>query len=151
MTGLQKIAARWARDDSGVAALEMSMVAPFLIAGALAMADLGRLAYLKFCATYAVGAGAAYVVAHPGADPSGAVNAATGYSRFGVTTSAPFYGCPAAGGVTRANAGQICASTNVAAGLYVAITANAAFTPIFNPSVISYPASVTTQAVVRTS
>jgi Flp pilus assembly protein TadG len=151
MKGLRKIAERLLRDDRGVAALELSMVAPFLIVAVLGTADLGRLAYLKFSGTYAVGAGAAYVAGHPGASASGVVNAATTYSAFAVTTSAPYYGCPGANGVTPASAGQICALTNIAAGTYVTITARAAFNPIFNPSVVSYPSSVTTQAVVRTS
>ena len=55
---------RFGREQQGVAAIELALVAPILVASALCAGDLGRFALQKTWVTYAASAGAEYAVAH---------------------------------------------------------------------------------------
>jgi Flp pilus assembly protein TadG len=146
---------RFLRNQRGVAAVELAIVTPILVLGALCVGDLGRFALQKTWVTYAASAGAEYAVAH-GFHATMITTAATSAARVGGISVSPapneFYGCATATGVAASTQGAICpsnTSTGGTAGEYVSVTATMPFSPMFNAAGISYPSTLTATAVVR--
>ena len=71
---MTEFARRWGSDRSGAAAVELALVAPFLVGILLPMADLGMGAYAKMRVQNAAAAGAQYALEH-------------GYSSSSITTA----------------------------------------------------------------
>ena len=159
---------RFASERSGVAAIELAIIAPVLIVCALCAGDLGRFALQKTWVTYAASAGAEYAVAHAddqqyaptypmGSTFSAAITtAASAAPVSGIISVSPapsaFYGCATSTGVTASTQGATCpsgTSTGGAAGEYVSVTTTAPFTALFSAAGISYPSSIAATAVVR--
>ena len=154
---------RFARDRSGLAAIELAIVAPVLLLCTLGVADLGRFALDKTWVTYAASAGAEYAVAHASTtfDASAITNAAQSAAASGISVSptpSEYYGCATSTGVVTAINGTtvttstVCpssTSTGGQAGQYVSVTAATPFVALFGAAGISYPSTITTTAVVR--
>ena len=160
-----------ARDRSGLAAIELAIIAPVVLVCALAVADLGRFALDKTWVTYAASAGAEYAVAEFGVkntttghafgqpfnsdDIAAIKNAAQSAAASGVSASpdpSAFYGCATATGVTASTQGATCpsgTSTGGVVGQYVTVTTTMPFTALFSAPGISYPSTITATAVVR--
>ena len=64
MTAPASVLKRFARDRSGLAAIELAIIAPVLFLCTLCVADLGRYALDKTWVTGAASAGAEYAAAH---------------------------------------------------------------------------------------
>ncbi len=146
---------RFGREQQGVAAIELALVAPILVVSALCAGDLGRFALQKTWVTYAASAGAEYAVAHGFTAAKIATAATSAAPVSGISISpdpSEFYGCATATGVIASTQGEICpsgTSTGSAAGEYVSVTSTMPFTTMFSAAGISYPSTLTATAVVR--
>lgn len=153
---------RFYRARGGVASLELAIVAPVLLIGALCAADIGRFALQKTWVAYAASAGAEYAVLNTGkysqwSDFSAAIKtAATSAAPVSSISVSPdpseFYGCATSSGVTSSSQGATCpsgTSTGGASGEYVSVTATMPFTTMFGAAGITYPSTITSTAVVR--
>ena len=168
MTAPASVLKRFARDRSGLAAIELAIIAPVLFLCTLCVADLGRFALDKTWVTGAASAGAEYAAAHAddtkytptypmGSDFSAAITtaatSATPTTNISVSpTPSTYYGCATSTGVTASNQGATCPSGTSTGGLvgeYVSVTATMPFTALFSAAGISYPSTITSTAVVR--
>ena len=168
MTAAASVLKRFARDRSGLAAIELAIVAPVLFLCTLCVADLGRFALDKTWVTDAASAGAEYAAAHADDQqyastyPMGsafsaaiatAATSATPTTNISVSpTPSTYYGCATSSGVTVSTQGAMCpsgTSTGGTAGEYVSVTATMPFTALFGAAGIAYPSTITATAVVR--
>ena len=168
MTAAVSVPKRFARDRSGLAAIELAIIAPVLFLCTLCVADLGRYALDKTWVTYAASAGAEYAAAHAddpqyaptypmGSDFSAAITtaatSATPTTNISVSpTPSTYYGCATSTGVTASTQGATCPSGTSTGGLvgeYVSVTATMPFTALFSAAGVSYPSTITSTAVVR--
>ena len=168
MTAAASALKRFARDRSGLAAIELAIVAPVVALGVLCVADLGRFALDNTWVTYAAGAGAEYAEAHAddqqysppypmgsafSAAISTAATSATAATQITISpTPTSYYGCATATGVTASTQGATCSastSTGGTAGIYVSVTATMPFTSLFGAAGIAYPSTISSTAVVR--
>jgi Flp pilus assembly protein TadG len=159
---------RFVRDRSGLAAIELAIIAPLVILCILCVTDLGRFAVARTWVTSAASAGAEYAAAHAddpkytptypmGSDFSAAITAAatsaTPTTNISVSpTPSTYYGCATSTGVTASTQGAMCPSGTSTGGLvgeYVSVTATMPFTALFSAAGISYPTIMTSTAVVR--
>jgi len=141
---------RFRRASDGVAAVELTLVAPILLVSMLAAADLGRFALERTWVTYASSAGAEYAAAHGYNSDKVSTAAASASPVSGVSTSSSqYYGCATSSGVTVSTYGAICPSTLATSGAYVSVTSSMSFTPIFSALGINYPSTVSGAAIVR--
>jgi Flp pilus assembly protein TadG len=150
--------ARFCREQSGVAAVELAIAIPILTVSALCVGDLGRFALQRTWASYAASGGAEYAVANAAngfnaTKIAAAARAAAPVSGISVSpTPSEFYGCATATGVTASTQGAACpsgTSTGGTAGKYVSVTATMPFSAMFSAAGISYPSTLTATAVVR--
>jgi Flp pilus assembly protein TadG len=168
MTAPESVLKRFARDCSGLAAIELAIIAPVLFLCTLCVADLGRYALDKTWVTSAASAGAEYAAAHAddpsyaptypmGSDFSAAIataaTSATPSANISVSpTPSSYYGCATSTGVTASTQGATCPSGTSTGGLvgeYVSVTATMPFTALFSAAGIAYPSTITSTAVVR--
>jgi Flp pilus assembly protein TadG len=155
---------RLPRDTSGLAAIELAIIAPVLFLCTLCVADLGRYALDKTWVTDAASAGADYAVAHandsnysPTYPMGSAFSAAIATAATSATPAAnisvsSYYGCATSSGVTASTQGATCpsgTSTGGTAGEYVSVTATMSFTALFSAAGIPYPSTIKKTAVVR--
>lgn len=155
MTTVWNSLKRFHRAQRGVAAIELTIVAPVLALSALCAGDLGRYALQKTWVTYAASAGAEYAVVH-GFNATAITTAATSAAPVSGISISPapseYYGCATATGVTASTQGAICpsdTSTGGTAGEYVSVTATMPFSAMFSAAGISYPSTLTATAEVR--
>jgi Flp pilus assembly protein TadG len=168
MTTAASVLKRFARDRSGLAAIELAIIAPVLLLCVLCVADLGRYALDKTWVAEAASAGAEYAAAHaddpqysPPYPMGSAFSAAIATAATSVMpatnisvspTPSSYYGCATSTGVTASTQGATCpsgTSTGGSAGQYVSVTATMPFTALFSAAGILYPSTITTTAVVR--
>jgi len=133
MTAPASVLKRFARDRSGLAAIELAIIAPVLFLCTLCVADLGRYALDKTWVTGAASAGAEYAAAHAD-DPSyaptypmgsafsaaiaTAATSATPTTNISVSlTPSSYYGCATSTGVTASTQGATCPSGTSTGGL----------------------------------
>jgi Flp pilus assembly protein TadG len=163
---------RFTRDRSGLAAIELAIIAPVLLLCALCVADLGRYALDKTWVTDAVSAGAEYAAAkaqnYAPTYPMGsafsaaviaAATSATPATSISVSpTPSSYYGCATSAGVVTAIDGTpvtsstVCpaaTSTGGPAGQYVSVMATMPFTALFSAAGIIYPTTISSTAAVR--
>lgn len=142
---------RWRRNESGSAALELGLAAPFLILFAIGIGELGFGAYESMQVQQAAEAGAVYVSKY-GLNPTGVATAVTTSSgTAGITASpapAQFCGCPASGGVTTVDCTATCPD-GTGPGQYARISARMTHHSLLLHSGISIPATIRGEAVVR--
>ena len=146
---------RFCRANQGVAAVELAVIAPVVIMGALCAADLGRFALEKTWVIYAASGGAEYAVVHGfNADKiSAAATSAAPVSGISIAPApSAYYGCATSTGVIASTQGATCpsgTSTGATAGEYVSVTATMPFTAMFSAAGIVYPSTLSATAVVR--
>ena len=126
MTAAASVLKRFARDRTGLAAIELAIIAPVLLLCVLCVTDLGRFALDKTWVANAASAGAAYAAAHADdpqytpAYPMGssfsaaiatAATSATPAANISISpTPSSYYGCATATGVTTSTQGATCPS-----------------------------------------
>lgn len=139
------------KSTSGVAAIELALVAPILVLLAVSTIDLGLAFYRKMQVQNAVHAGVAYAMLH-GFTPSeitDAVTGATSYSGIRATPApAQSCGCASAGGIAPAACGATC-SGGVPAGTYVTVYAQAAHDTLVSYPILAQTYTFSAQSTVR--
>ena len=142
---------RLSSDIDGVAAIELSIIAPMLVLALVCTADLGLGIYRNMQVQNAAQAGAEYAVTHGYVTDSivSAVQNATALS--GISASpAPnqFCGCASATGVTSAACGSTCTGGS-AAGTYVTVSALATYRTLLPYPVLPSSFTLTAASTVR--
>jgi Flp pilus assembly protein TadG len=138
--------------ESGAAALELGLAAPFMVMMAVAGADLGLGVYEGMQAQSAAEAGAVYASIHGAGDVAGISSAvASATSTSGITaTPGPtqFCGCPTAGGVATVDCSSTCGD-GTGPGQYLRINAQLTHHSLMSRSGISLPTTLSGAAIVR--
>jgi Flp pilus assembly protein TadG len=139
------------RATGGVSAVEFALTAPIVALVVVQLVDIGLAAYRQQQVQNAAQAGARYAAMHGWNSTAieSAVAAATGLAMI-TATPAPreSCGCPSGSGVVTASCGTTC-SDGAAAGTYVTVSAQAAYSPITRYSVLGSSVTLTAQSVVR--
>lgn len=138
-------------DCGGSPAVEFGLLAPILVVLLFGTVDLGALTYQSMEVAVAAHAGADYAM-HSGWNSSSIQTAVTSATPIVVTASpAPtlMSGCITSGVLVVAN-NSTCPSGQ-AAGNYVTVSAQAAFTPIIAWPAFGLPSTLSAQATVRIS
>jgi Flp pilus assembly pilin Flp len=129
-------------DESGVTAIEMALLAAFVLVPLLLGAtEIGRRIWITAQIGNAAHAGIEYAIINkvpivngvPDPTAISNINAAVA-SATGLTvtaTTSHFFGCPTSTGVTAQASGSTCSNGGVA-GSYLSVTATASFTPLFH-------------------
>jgi Flp pilus assembly protein TadG len=120
------------RDRSGVAAIEFALAAPILVAAFVGIADVGMGIYKQMQLVNAVQAGARYAMINGwnSAQIQNAVTSATDLTAVSATPApTTSCGCPSNATIIAATCGSTCASS-AAAGTYVTVNAQFAYTPV---------------------
>ena len=117
---------------TGVASVELAIIAPLLAMAIICTADLGLGIFRKMQVQAAAQAGAEYAIVK-GFTQSGIVTAVTSATSFGAITAVPapsqFCGCPTASGVTIAACNTTCPDTSKV-GAYVEVSAQGSYDTI---------------------
>ena len=141
------------RNESGSAAMEFGLTAPFLVLLAIGAGELGMGAYEAMQVQNAAQAGAVYVSKY-GMSISGISNAVTSSTGTSGITATPapvqFCGCPSGSGVTTIDCTGTCGDGS-GPGQYVRINARMTHRSLVLNSGISVPVTVSGEAVVRLS
>ena len=117
---------------TGVASVELAIIAPLLAMAIICTADLGLGIFRKMQVQAAAQAGAEYAIVK-GYTQSGIVTAVTSATSFGAITAVPapsqFCGCPTASGVTSAACNTTCPDASKV-GAYVEVSAQGSYDTI---------------------
>jgi Flp pilus assembly protein TadG len=138
------------RGAEGVAAVELSLLAPLLIFMLVATFDLGMGLYRKMQVQNAAQAGAQYAIAHGfSSSLASVVTGATTFSGISATPApSKFCGCPANAGVTVADCTSTCTG-GTAPGTYVTVSSTGAYNTILPYPMIPNSFTITAQSTVR--
>ena len=140
------------RNESGTAALELGLLAPFLVLATLVAAELGLGVYEGMQVQNAAEAGAVYVSKY-GMNNTGIANAVVNSTGTpGITaTPAPlqFCGCPTTSGITEMASCATTCSDGSNPGQYVRINAQITHQSVLQYTGFSVPITLTGEAVVR--
>ncbi len=121
------------RDAAGAAAVELSLIAPFLLIGAIGVADLGLPVWRRMQVQAAAQAGAQYAAIN-GFDAQAIAGVVAGATNFAAISAYPppaqFCGCSTGDDVAAAACGSTCASGEEA-GDYVRVQTSAQSTRLF--------------------
>ena len=137
--------------EAGAAALELGLMAPFLILLVVGAVDLGSAVYKGMEAQNAAEAGAVFASKYGlnVAGISAAVANATGSAGITATpTPAQFCGCPTTTGIASTACTSACGDGS-APGQYVRINARITHQTMFSSTGLTLPATITGEAVVR--
>ncbi len=118
------------RDWRGIAAVEFALVAPFLIATAVGLTDIGFGLYRAMQVDDAAHAGMRYALVH-GYDATAISAQVAAVEGFAITASPPperYCGCPSSSGVDQASCDTFCPDGSTT-GTYVSVTASATYVP----------------------
>jgi Flp pilus assembly protein TadG len=141
----------------GNAAIEFALATPILIGLLVPVADIGMAFSQQIKVQQAAQAGAQYALLHgwdsastpPGSKISNAVTAATTLASVSATPApTTSCGCPSGTAITAATCSSTC-SDGEAAGSYVFVNAQSAYTPTLPYSVFGSGVTLTAQAAVR--
>jgi TadE-like protein len=140
---------------AGVAAIELAMVSPLVVAGVLGAGELGISIFRDMQVSFAAQAGADFALAHGfnATKVSNAIVTATTYTAI-TATPAPsqFCGCPSATGVSVASGAPPCTaicSGGATAGTFVTASSQALFSPIIPNPWQTSTVTLAAQATVR--
>ena len=142
---------RFGADVRGVAAIELSIIAPTLALALICTADLGLGIYRNMQVQNAAQAGAEYAVAHGFVAESitTAVQAATALSGISASPApSQFCGCPSATGVAVATCGATCPGGSTV-GTYVTVSALATYRTLLPYPALPSSFALTAQSTVR--
>jgi Flp pilus assembly protein TadG len=138
-------------DAAGVAAIELSIIAPTLVLALICTADLGLGIYRNMQVQNAAQAGAEYAVTH-GFTTTGIVSAVQAATTYSAVTASPaptqFCGCASATGVATATCSSTC-SGGSAAGTYVSVSALATYNTLLPYPLLPSRFTLTAQSTVR--
>ena len=144
---LRRFFARVAGDRSGVAAVELALIAPLLTLMMVAVTDIGLGVYRKMQVEDAAQVGAQYAVKN-GYDANAISNAVISTTNFLAITASPapvkFCGCATGSGVSSTTCGTTCPG-GALAGTYTTVSAQATYQTILNPATYNF----SSQATVR--
>jgi Flp pilus assembly protein TadG len=138
-------------DETGLAAIEFGLIAPFLVLLVVAAADLGTGIHKAMQVQNAAEAGAIYASKHAFdvAGITGAVVNSAGAAGIAATPApAQFCGCPSASGISTASCASTCADGS-APGQYLRISAQVTHAPLLSIAGLGTPSAMTGQAVIR--
>jgi Flp pilus assembly protein TadG len=139
------------RAKGGNAAIEFALATPILIGLLVPVADLGMAFSQQIKVQQAAQAGAQYALLH-GFSSSAISNAVTAATTLATVSAAPApttsYGCPTGTTIAAAVSGSTCADGE-AAGSYVFVNAQSAYTPTLPYSVLGSGLTLTAQSAVR--
>jgi Flp pilus assembly protein TadG len=137
--------------ERGTAAIEFALATPILIGLLVPVADLGMAFSQQIKVQQAAQAGAQYALLH-GYDGSRISNAVTAATTLASISAAPApttsCGCPTGTAIAPAVCSSTCADGE-AAGSYVFVSAQSAYTPTLPYSVLGSGVTLTAQAAVR--
>jgi len=136
-------------DKSGASAVEFALVLPVLVLLLIGMSDYGALAFQTMEVSAAAHAGADYAI-HNGWNSSAIQTAVTSATSLTVSASpAPQLskGC-LSGNTVVFQTGATCSSGGTA-GSYVIVNAQTPFSPLVAWSALTFPTTLSAQAVVR--
>jgi Flp pilus assembly protein TadG len=138
-------------DTGGAAGVELALMAPTLILFAIGIVDVGALAYQRAELAAAAHAGALYAI-HNGGNTSNIQAAAQSATPLTVTaTATTVYYCVSSGAlVTAASASSTCSGGGTA-GAFVQVTASATYAPLISWGTLSFPTTLSANALVRVS
>lgn len=138
------------RDRRGIAAVEFALVAPFLIATAVGLTDIGFGLYRAMQVDDAAHAGMRYALVH-GYDAGAISTQVAAVDGFAITASpAPerYCGCPTASGVDAATCDTFCPDGSTT-GAYVSVSASATYVPPISFPMIPESFALRSTAVAR--
>jgi Flp pilus assembly protein TadG len=132
-------ALRWASDTTGVAAVEFGILIPIMSLMVVSVTDIGLAVYRKMQVEDAAQAGAQYAIMH-GFDSGAITSAVTSATNSSAISASPapvkFCGCASGSSITAASCGTTCPG-GAAAGTYVRVSAQGAYSTIINYQVVS--------------
>ena len=139
------------RAERGNAAIEFALATPILIGLLVPVADIGMAFSQQIKVQQAAQAGAQYALLH-GYNSSSISNAVTAATTLASVSATPApttsCGCPSGTAITAATCSSTC-SDGEAAGSYVFVNAQSAYTPTLPYSVFGSGVNLTAQAAVR--
>jgi Flp pilus assembly protein TadG len=152
MRGLFSGFLRRAKDcTSGVAAIELAIIAPVLVVAVICTADLGLAVYRKMQVQNAARAGAEYALIN-GFTASSISNAVTQATSFSGISSSPapfeFCGCASSTGIITASCSSTCTG-GVVPGTYVTVSAQGTYTTIVQYPMIPNSFTFAAQSTMR--
>jgi Flp pilus assembly protein TadG len=143
--------ARVAGDSSGVAAIEMALLAPVLTLMMISVVDIGLGVYRKMQAENAAQVGAQYAMRN-GFDANAISNAVISATSSLAITASPapvkFCGCATSSGVSTVSCGGTCPGGAVA-GTYTTVSAQATYRTTLNYLVVAQTYNFSAQSTAR--
>jgi Flp pilus assembly protein TadG len=148
---LRRFFTRAADDTSGVAAVELSIIAPLLTLMMISVTDIGLGVYRKMQVEDAAQVGAQYAMRN-GFDANAISNAVASATNSSAITASPapvkFCGCATSSGVSTVSCGATCPGGAVAA-TYTTVSAQATYSTILNYQVVPQNYNFSAQSTVR--
>lgn len=140
------------RGVSGVAAIELALVAPILVLMLVASFDLGLGLYRDMQVQTAAQAGAQYAIEHGYTSSSAIANAVTSATSYSGVSASPapsrFCGCVSNGAISNVTCTSVCAD-GTSPGTYVRASSKATYTTILPYPTIPNSFTLTSQSTVR--
>lgn len=131
---LRRFFTRVAGDQSGVAAVELALIAPVLTLMMVSVTDIGLGVYRKMQVENAAQLGAQYAMRN-GFDTNAISNAVISATNSSAITASPapvtFCGCATVSGISTVSCGTTCPGGKLA-GTYIAVSAQATYSTILN-------------------
>ena len=148
---LGRLLARMAGDSSGVAAIELALIAPVLTLMMVSVVDIGMGVYRKMQVEDAAQVGAQYAIRN-GFDANAISNAVISSTNSSAISASPapvkFCGCATGSGVTTVSCGGTCPG-GALAGTYTTVSAKATYGTTLNYQIVHQSYYFTAQATAR--
>jgi Flp pilus assembly protein TadG len=148
---LHRFFIRVAGDRSGVAAVELALIAPVLTLMMVAVTDIGMGIYRKMQVEHAAQVGAQYAMRN-GFDANAISNAVISATRVSSITAFPapvnFCGCATASGVSTVSCGTTCPGGAVA-GTYTTVSAQGTYSSLLNYQCVPQNYNFSAQSTAR--
>lgn len=148
---LVRFLARLAGDQSGVAAVELALIAPVLTLMMVAVTDIGLGVYRKMQVEDAAQVGVQYAIRN-GFDATDISNAVIRATNSSAITASPapvtFCGCATGSGINAVSCGNTCTG-GALAGTYTTVSAQATYSTILNYQVVSKNYNFSAQSTTR--
>ena len=151
-SALNRFFARVVGDQSGVAAVELALIAPVLTLMSIAVTDIGMGVYRKMQVENAAQVGAQYAMRN-GFDTDAISKAVISSTNSSAITASPapvtFCGCATVSGINAASCGTTCPGVTSLAGTYTTVSAMATYSTILNYQVAPQNYNFGAQATAR--
>jgi len=148
---LRRFFARVAGDQSGVAAVELGLLAPVLTLMMVSVIDIGLGVYRKMQVEDAAQVGTQYAMRN-GFDANAISNAVVSATSFSSITASPapvqFCGCATGSGISAVSCGTTCPGGAVA-GTYTMVSAQATYSSLLNYQIVPQNYNFSAQSTAR--